>query len=90
MIALHERKRCGHRESHRSRLFRAGAEGQQPLQALAALRVGSSHLPVAPERGADPQADVRLAFFGRPGQRRTQVVALGVEPLEPAQLLWAE
>ena len=53
-------------------------------------RVGSSQLPVAPERGADPQTDVRLVFFGRPGQRRAEVVALGVEPLEPAQLLWPE
>ena len=90
MVALHERQRCGSPESQSARLFRAGAEAQQPLQALAALEVGSSQLPVAPERGAHPQTDVRLVFFGRPGQRCAQVVAFGVEPLEPAQLLRPE
>ena len=90
MIALHERKRSCPRESLRPRLFRARGEGQQALQALAALRVGSTQLPVAPERGADPQTDIRLVFFGGPCHRRTQVVAFGVEPLEPDQLLWSE
>ena len=90
VVALHERKRRCPAESHRPRLFEPESSGEEPLQALAALGVGPSQLPVAPERGADPQTDVRLELFGRPGQRRTQIVALGVESLEPAPLLWSE
>ena len=57
---------------------------------LATLRRGSSQLPEAPERCAGPQADVGLPTLGRPGQRSTNVGALGVEPLEPLQLVRPE
>ena len=47
-------------------------------------------LPEAPERRADPQADLRLACIQRPVERGADVVPLRVEALEPLALLWAE
>ena len=47
-------------------------------------------LPEAPERRADPQPRLRLATLLRPAQRSPDVVELGIEPLEPAQLLGSE
>ena len=44
---------------------------------LAALDVGSPHLPEPPERAGGSQADLGFAAFGGPGQRGTEVVALG-------------
>ena len=69
---------------------RAGAEREQLLQSLAALLHMVPQLPEAPERRADPQADLRLACIQRPSERGADVVSLGVEPLEPLALLWAE
>ena len=66
------------------------ATGQQQLQALAALPVRPSQLPVTPERRADPQPDLRLPALRCPGQRSANVGELGVEPLEPTQLLRPE
>ena len=48
-------------------------------------------LPVAPERRADPETDVRLAGYPRAQRERgADVVPLCVETLEPLALLWAE
>ena len=82
------------RPDHRLRLRagarRAGAEREQLLQALAALLLVVPQLPEAPERRADPEADLRLACIQRPGERGADVVSLCVETLEPLALLRAE
>ena len=69
---------------------RAGAEREQLLQALAPLLLVAPQLPEAPERRADPEADLRLACIHRPGERSADVVPLCVETLEPLALLRAE
>ena len=90
VVALHHRQRRDPRLSLCPRHLRAGALGQQPLEVLAAFRLGSSQLPEAPERCAGPQANFCLPALGSPGQRGTDVGDLGIEPLEPAQLVWSE
>ena len=89
-VALVERQRCDLGLRLRAGGRRAGAEREQVLQALAALLHEAPQLPVAPERRADPEADVRFACLQRPAERSADVVALCVETLEPLALLGAE
>jgi hypothetical protein len=87
VVALHEREGRGCIMGRGPRFARAGAPSQEPLETLASLCVVPAQLPEAPKRGADPQTDLHLPALCRPGQRCAHVCELGVEPLEPAQLL---
>ena len=62
MVALRLRYGSGRRLGAKPAVARrAGAAGEQLFEMLAALVEVSSHLPEAPERGADPQTDLGLA-----------------------------
>ena len=90
LLTLHVRERRDPGHGQRPRPLRTGATGQQPLEALTPLRGGSSQLPEAPERRTDPEPSLHLATLRRPGERGTDIGELGIEPLEPAQLLRSE
>ena len=88
-VAENNRERPDHRLRLRAGARRAGAEREQLPQALTGLVLVAPHLPEAPECRADPETDLRLACFDRPGERGADVVPLRVETLEPLALLRA-
>src|SRR5262249_47555500 len=79
-------QRC---RTHRCRCLRYRAcvrQGQQLGQSLASFRKMAVHIPEAPERSTQSQADLRIAMFDQPPKRRPQVVVLTFQPGEPLRL----
>jgi hypothetical protein len=64
-------------------------DGKQCGQPAAAFRGMAAHVPEQPHRTREPQPARRVAAAGSPGQRRAQVVVLGLQPVQPGPLVCA-